>query len=380
MKNSKLKVFGLACGLFLLPAIALAFTIENGNSIFVDEQTVIEGNYYSAGTSITIDGHVTGDVICAGQSIVINGTVDGDVICAGQSVSANGEIGGSLRVVASDINIRGTVERSLSVAAANVNIEKSAYIGWDANIAAANVQIRGEVGRSLLGAGANYVLGGRIGEDVKLYLDNNTKRKEAELRVDDLAEIGGGLDYTSRATASISDQAQIEGEVVHKLPAMRHARSSSQNGYLALMIMAMLSALVVGLIIIKIFKEHIVELSESMVEKFWPALGWGFVVTVVTPMVSLLLAITVVGARLALIIMLAWLIILMLAKIVASIAIGRLLVRNYWVNKKDSLTTAMAVGIFLSWLVFYIPVIGWLASAVAMWWGVGGLVGYLKKA
>jgi len=366
-------------GLVLLPASVLAFAAENGNMVYVGEDRTIDGNYYAAGASVTIDGKVTGDVFCAGQSIAINGVVEGDVICAGQSISVNGKVGGSLRVAASDINVRGSVARGITVAAANVSVDKDAKVGWDALIAAANVQIRGELGRSLLGAGANYLLGGKINGNVDLYLDNNMKNKTAELVVADTALIAGQLSYRSTTDASISGKAQIKGEVIHKTLQAGRPKKPSGGGIFAMFILAVASALVVGWLLIGLWKKPVIEMAENMTRKFWSTLGIGFAIAVLTPLAAIILAISMVGIRLALLLIWSWLILLMLSKIVAGIAVGRAVLRNMWTSKKDSLGTALIIGVILSWIVFYIPVIGWIISCVAAWWGLGALVLHLKS-
>lgn len=379
MKNRNFKILALFGCLLVLPTAVLAFAVEHGNSVYVPESKTIDGNYYAAGQNITIDGRVMGDVICAGQSLAINGTVEGDVICAGQSVSINGNIGGSLRAAASDINIRGVIDRSVLAAAANMNIEKSAKVGWDATIAAANAQVRGDLGRSLLGAGANYVLGGNIAGDATLYLDNNAKNRSTELSVGETAVIGGTLYYTSATDASISDQAQLKGAVVHKLPAVSQERRLDSNAYAGAFIISLVSALIAGLVLTRLFPRSIISLTEKMSQEFWLTLGSGFLMTIVTPVVVVLLAITIVGFRLALITAWTWLTLLMFSKIVASIAIGQLLVKKYWATKKESLGTVMVLGVIISWLIFYIPIIGWIVSVIAAWWGMGGLIIYLKQ-
>lgn len=379
MKKFKFKILAMFAVLLLLPAAVLAFTAENGNAIYVGEDRTINGNYYAAGTNVTIDGRVTGDVFCAGQSIVINGTVEGDVICAGQSVSVGGTVGGDLRVAASDINIRGTIERGATVAAANVSIEKDARVGWDVLIAAANVQIRGELGRSLLGGGANYVLGGKINGDVDLYMDSGSmKNKSYGLSVGDTAVIGGRLAYRSVTDADISEKAQISGEVTRKTIKQHGMKKSGIAGFFTVFALSVLSALAVGWVLIRLWKTPSVEMTENMFAKFWPALGFGSLVFILTPIVVIILAITLIGIRLAFLLIWTWLIVLMLSKVVAGIAVGRLLLRNFWTAKKDSLNLAMFIGIIISWLVFYIPIFGGLLSIAAILWGMGGLVMYLK--
>jgi len=378
MKNLKLKFLALSALMFFAPIAVFAYTTENGNSVYVAESKTIAGNYYASGANITIDGKVTGDVFCAGQSITINGTVDGDVFCAGQSISINGKVGGSLRMAASDINIRGNVARGITVAASNVNIEKTAQIGWDVLMATANGQIRGTLGRSLLGAGANYALSGKINGDVDLYLNSNMRNKFSELTIHDDTSINGNLTYFSKSVAEISDKAQIKGEVSHKTPPIGQSKKHNNSALFGIFIVAILSALVVGTIIISLWKNAVIEMTDNMTGKFWPTLGWGVIFTIITPLVALLMAITIIGIRLTLITIWTWLILLMLSKIIVAITIGRQLLKKFWMAKKDSLTSAMIIGIIITWLIFYIPVLGWLVSMIAVWWGMGGLVTYLK--
>lgn len=379
MKSRKFKIIGLLACLLVVPMGVMAFVVETGDALYVPESRIIEGNYYVAGQNASIDGRITGDVYYAGQSLVINGRVDGDVIAASQSVSVNGTVGGNLRAAGSDINIRGTVERGVSVAGANVNIEKSARIGWDALMATANAQVRGEIGRSLLGAGANYNLNGTIARDVVLYLNSNNKSKGAELNIGESAIIGGGVTYQSVSIANVAEKAQVKGAVVHKLSPSKPVQRPGAGGYLILLVISMLSALVVGLVLIKLWPRQIVNLAENMTDQFWPTLGWGFVTLTLMPLLALLLAVTVVGLRLAGLVMLGWVSLFMLSKIIASIVAGWWLVNKYWAAKKESLATSMVLGVIIMWIIFYIPIIGWLASLVAMWWGAGGMIMSFKK-
>ena len=63
----------LFVGFFALEANALM--VQNKESLYVAKEEVINSNYVAAGSSITIDGKIQGDVICAGRSITINGFV-----------------------------------------------------------------------------------------------------------------------------------------------------------------------------------------------------------------------------------------------------------------------------------------------------------------
>lgn len=366
-----------------LPLAASAFSVEKGNTVYLDKGRTVAGNYYAAGSSIVIDGHVTGDVLCAGQSISVNGPVDGDVLCAGQNIAINGPVGGNVRVAGNSIRVGSQIARNLNAFGASVDIAKNAKIGWDALVAGASVQVSGEIGRSLLGAGANFFLNNKIGGDAKLYLDSNQKSQGSLLTISDSAVINGKLEYTSRSDAAISDKAVIKGETKRLEPkAMGSGKPDkrmSGAGYLGFSFVSLLSALALGYALILLSKKTVLEITDKMPEKFWPYLGWGLVWLIVVPIASLILAITIVGFRIAALAMLAYAIVCMLAKIISAIAIGRWIVKQYWPAQIGSIGWTVAIGVVLSWIVFTIPFLGWLAAMAAMWWGTGALLFYLKE-
>lgn len=202
----------LFIGFFAFQAKALM--AQNKESQYVAKEEVISSNYFSVGSSITIDGKVQGDVICAGRSIVINGFVDGDVICAGQSVTINGEVRGNVRVVGSSVAINGKVARNVFVAGSDINLGSKAEVGWDMLFAGAYSDIRGVVKRDLEGAGAAITVGGSIGRNVNLFGDRNDGSKNTNnnqtITIAKGAVINGNLSYTASQDAVVEEGLQLK--------------------------------------------------------------------------------------------------------------------------------------------------------------------------
>ena len=363
--------------LFLtIPVSAKAFIVKTGDSIYIAKDQTIEGNLYAAGANITVDGTVTGDVICAGQTVNINGIVEGDVICAGQSVNINGPINGSVRVAGNSININSQVSHNAMAFGAAVNLGTEASVGWDMLIGAATGEIRGKVGRDLYGGVASAVIAGEIGKDVRLKIDNQKSDKSGLIIIDG-ATIGGNIIYTDKAEASIANNAAIAGEITHNLPKIRKEKTITVWAWGRLY--SIFSALVVGLVLISLWHNQIKKLTDKMLDKVGPSIGWGVIVMFLTPIIAIVLLITLIGAPLAFILIGVWLIALFISKILVGILVGRNLLEKFWKKQKNSLIFAMVIGIIISWIIFSIPVIGWLICLVAMWWGLGGIWLYFKK-
>lgn len=375
----------LAITIFLaMPSITHAYSIKTENSIYVEKSEVIEGNLFAAGNNISIDGKVRGDVFCAGQNISINGEVEGDVICAGQTINVNGKVGGSVRVAGNSIVINSEVTRSLMAVGATVSMEKDANVGWEAYIAGAAVNMRGKVSRDLNCVGSDINIAGEVGQNVKAVLDSNNKNRKSEkshLVIGKETVINGDLTYYDYQDASIDKDAKIKGKTERNEPKVMQGQKETGNAGRVLGIFySVFTALVLGLVVISIWKKETVEIIEKMKTKPAQTIGWGAVVFFLTPIISIILLLTMIGIPLAFIIMLAWIIGLMIAKVFAGILVGKYFIENTWKEKKDNIFIAMICGIVIAWILFSIPFIGWLFSFIALLWGLGGIWMKFQKA
>ena len=376
MPKIKLLIIALFTLLLIIPISAKAFAVKTGDSVYIAKDQIIEGNLYAAGVSITVDGTVTGDVICVGQTVNINGIVEGDVICAGQSVNIDGAVNGSVRAAGNSININGQVARNAMVFGAAVNLGHDASVDWDMLIGAATGEIRGKVGRDLHGGVANATIAGEIGKDVRLKIDNQKSDKSGLIIMDE-AIIGGNIIYTDKAEAFIASGAAIAGEITHNLPQVKKEKIITAWAWGRLY--SIFSALVIGLVLVSLWSKEIKKLTDNMLDKASASIGWGVVVMFLAPIISILLMITFIGIPLAFLLMGVWLIALFISKILVGILIGRYLLKKFWDKKKDSLLLSMIIGIVIAWIIFSLPIIGWLFCLAAMWWGLGGIWIYFRK-
>ncbi|MDD5071157.1 MAG: polymer-forming cytoskeletal protein [Patescibacteria group bacterium] len=375
---------------FLVSPLAVkAFSIKTGDSVYIAEDETIEGSLYSVATNITIDGTIKGDVICAGQSININGKVEGDVICAGQSINISGEIGGNLRVAGNSINLGGKIARNVNAFGASIILDKNAEVGWSMLFAGATMEARGKVGQDLYGASPKVTIAGEIGRDVRIKLRDKIRAenkgisyhdKNELLIIADNAKIGRNLTYTGSNEADISEKSFVVGEIKHNLPKAEKGGEFRFVGWFWGRLYSIFAALVIGLVLISLWRKQIVELTDRMLEKVGASIGWGAVIMFLTPIISILLLFTFIGIPLALLLLGVWAIALFAAKILTGIMIGRNLLEKFWKNKKDSLIWAMIVGIVICWFIFSIPFVGWILALVALWWGLGGIWLAFRKA
>jgi cytoskeletal protein CcmA (bactofilin family) len=368
----------LVLAVMLMPLTAFAYSIKKGDSVYVPKDETIEGNLYAAGSSITIEGKVTGDVICAGQSISISGDVAGDVICAGQSIDIKGNIGGNLRLAGNTINLSGQVARNAMTFGNTIVTSASSNIGWDL-LALGNIfELRGNIGRDLYGSMAKANLAGQVGKNVNLHFGSKNGNVNS-FTIDDTAKINGDVKYTSSNNAIINNGAVIKGKLTHNLPVITAAKPNLINlGWWWGNLIAIFSALVIGLVLINFWRDPIIRITDLMQSKAGASLGWGILVFLLTPIIAFILLITIIGIPLSLILMALWLIALYLSKILVGILVGRMLLNRFLTKQKDSLILGMVIGIVLIYIIFAVPFFGPILSLLALLWGLGGILLTLK--
>ena len=352
----------LALAMMITPLTVFAYSVKTGDSVYVPKDQTIEGNLYAAGANLTIEGKVEGDVICAGQSINISGEVEGNLRLAGNS-----------------INFSGQVARNAMTLGATIVTSASSTIGWDLLALGNAFELRGNIGRDLYGAMAKANLAGRIGKNIKINFGSKNAN-DRPLIIASTAEINGDLNYTSEKDAVIEAGAIIKGETSHKLPTI----ITKKSNFISLSwwwgnLIAVFSALVIGLVLISFWREPIIKTADLMLNKASASFGLGILVLLLTPIIAIILLITIIGIPLSLILLALWLIVLYLSKILVGILVGRYLLNNLLPKRKDSLILAMIVGIVIIHLIFALPFLGWIMALLATLWGLGGIMLALKR-
>jgi len=346
-------------------------------NIFLPENVVYENIYAAAAENLNINAQMKDDVYVAGLNVEISGPVEGDVIVAGSNVVINSEIKGNLRVLGGTVIIKGKVAKNVTVAGGMVNLAPEAEIGKSLILAGGNAEINGKVNKNIYGAAGNLSLNGNVLGSAYLAID-----PDGILILYPAANIAGNLEYTAKQPASIMTGAKIGNEEkftewqIEKETAARHKYNLF---FLTWWLAALLGALVVGLVTVIIFKDFTIKVQKQIDKNILMAILRGLAYLILTPIALLILAITIIGLPLALILGAIYAIVLFLTKIFVGIYLGEKVIRLF--NKKIEIPLIWSVilGLVLVYLACLIPYLGWLIKLIIVLWGLGVLVAILKK-
>jgi len=330
----------------------------------------LDGSALAGAQSINVSGPVTRNLFLAAQNVDVSGAVAGDVVSLCATLNVSGTVGGAVRAGAGTIYINGGVGQDVLAGGANLVIGKNAEVRGDIATACRSLDIDGIVRGDIKAVARQVRISGSIDGDVDVTVTD-------KLTLTPDARIYGNLRYRSSKKLDIANPDGVFGNIEHvQLPSpseikeMKPRPGTFVTFLLPFTILSVIGALVVGFLLVAIWK-HV--LAEGLARSFahWGrTLGFGAVGFLVGPMSILVAFALIIAIPSGLIAAAAYLICLYLAKVLAGMFAGRLLFRIFG-SPDVSLWWAAPVGIVIVYGLCAIPIAGWAIWLASMAVGFG---------
>lgn len=359
----------LLFSLFLPLGASQAFEVKTDNSIKLGKEEIADGNIYASCGDMTIDGTVNGDIIAVCQNININGVINGDVIAFGQKIEINGSIKGNTRIAGSKISINGSIDRNANVFANEISFGKDSLIRWDALVGGINGNFEGNVDGNLHGLMSSAAISGKIGKNVNLTIDGQSSNKEGGILITKDAVIAGDLIYKASKDARLESPSSVSGKVQKDEPRQKEERPLAT---LWGIFYKAASLILIAIVIISLRKNIIQDIAANLDKSWASSLLIGFSLLVFTPILILILMLTIIGIPLALILLASYLSFIVFSAIFASSYLAGLLINKLFKREVNPYLSAL-IGLLLFSSAAAIPFVGWLISLLVISLGFGAL-------
>lgn len=337
-----------------------AQSFHSGNNVTISSNKPINETVYAAGRTVDISSEIFGDVYCAGQNVTVSGTVHGDVLCAGQNVTVTGTIDGDTRLAGQTVNIGGNVKGSATVGGQSFVLQSRGSIDRDATIGSSEANLNGTVGRDLTTGGSNVTISNSVGRNISANAQH--------LMLTSSAKVGGNIRLVSNNDVKKDPGAMVNGSIVRTKPTSAQ-ETSSRGGGIRWIAFVFFSMLITALVLLLIFPRFFQETTNQAFPLPWMALLTGFVASIIVPIIIIVLAATIIGIPLAIILALLWIVALLFSGPLFAYYIGRLILRP---NRKQVLI--MLLGAVILIILYLIPVVNIIAVLAAIWIGTGMLL------
>jgi cytoskeletal protein CcmA (bactofilin family) len=359
--------------------LALAFSpvrvFAQSENEFLPSGTEINSDYIRLANVVQIDGEVHGDAFLVGGVVIVNGKIDGDLFVFGGKVTVNGLVGNSIRIIGGDVTINSTVGRNTLLVCGNCLVTKQASISGSLLAAAGNLELSaGAIGKGFRFFGNRLYLNSEIANEAFVV-------SQQQFVLGPNASISGDLKYTGANQAVLSQGATVSGSITYEknnpegdFPRFFGAKSIFDLrdrltpvvnfGFLII-------ALLIGFLLMGIFPRWFEKSVQAMEKKPAASFGLGLISIVTVPVVSVLLAVTLVGIPVSIVAILIGYSLYVLAGFIAAFFIGRILLVRFLGERRG---WALTVGLVIFYILGFFPYIGQLLRLLVTTYAIGGIV------
>jgi cytoskeletal protein CcmA (bactofilin family) len=369
-----MRLFSVVCAsaavVLLASGAPAKMEFAGGQTVRVAATDSMDANFYGAAQRVSVDGSIAGDAVVAGQWVDVEGRVEDDVWAAAFEVIANGDIGGDLRAAGAVTIIRANVSGDLLLFGGQALIENQATVGGDAAVFCGEVGMLGSIAGRFCATGDSVYVNGAVAGDAKI--------EARSVVLGPKTVIGGALVYSSPSEIVMDSAAVVTGGI-ERLPWEERAEDFGAvlfGGFVGALI-AKLMVFVIGLVAAVLFPRGMVAVSDAMTGRPLASLLYGFLAVILLPVVFIILMITVIGIPLGLIWFALYVVALPVARSVAAIMIGRLILKRQ-LTWEDGVRTGpmigqLALGMLVLFLLGFIPVLSTLIAIAIILFGFGAI-------
>ena len=348
--------------LLLAAPTAHAGDLEHGNPGYtLAAGQTVNTDLFVAGDYIRIDGTVNGDLFVWGKVAEVNGHVTGDVISWGQEVRVNGQVDGNVRDASESLTINGTVGKNVLAGAQEIELNSTGRVGGSVTFGGGEAVLSGRIGRDLMAGDDATTINGFVG--------GNARLKGGNLLIASTAEVNGSTTYRGRHEAVVNPGAKLASPVV--FTQVKGAPEYSEARYWWHRALLWGAAFVFGLVLILLLPGFFAEGMRAS-RRFLPALGLGVVAMIATPIVAIIICITIVGLGVGIATILIYAIALYASQAFVSTWIGGALLGKG--EGTGALLGQLALGLVILHGLELLPHhVGFIVKLVALWWGMGAI-------
>jgi cytoskeletal protein CcmA (bactofilin family) len=332
-----------------LPAFAGQSKYFSGASYVLPKDKSVDGDLFVFANYIRIEGKVTGEVFLMGEDITVSGEVAGDAFILGENVKLDGRFLTDSRVLGNTVNLPGTFDGEVSVAGRKVDIS-------------------GTVGGVTDAAGEAVSVSGTFSDTVNLHGRNVTLIGSASFAKD--------VNYSAE-TFNKDDSVVVAGKlnrIIGKETGHKEREIGSVWIVLVFWFVTLCGIIIVGLIVNKIFPDFTARSVSMITAEPLKSIGTGVLLLVLSPIVLVVLIITLVGIPLAILWFIFLSVGLYLGKLFVAATLGGLIISRFF-KEEAPFWTRLIVGAVVVYLLLAIPIVGFFLALIVYCLGVGALFG-----
>lgn len=345
----------------LAPVTADAMDVRRGPRVSVPADQTVDDTLVAMGENVEIDGTVTGDVIAMARRVRVRGTIRGNLVAMGRDVEVDGTVEGSVLQLGQTATTRGQANGSLYAFAQTITLLRDARVGGNATTFSETASIEGTVGRDVTAFGKTLDVAGTVSQRMTAYGAQITVRSGARIERDLIAHVREREHVQVDPGATIGGATRIE---VAEPEPNRYLTATFYVGQIIRLVAAFVTGWLLFWLIPRAARASLADTGRVLT-----AAGVGALLICATPIIAIVIGVTIIGLPLALFAVLAWAALLYLAKILVALSIGRVVLARD--SRPGSIAMALLVGLLLVIVAINLPWVGFIVNMVLTIVGFG---------
>jgi hypothetical protein len=365
-------------GLRLLIVIAMlalslpGFGLELRHSDFVNvaANETVDDTLVATANTVRVEGVVNGDLLAFGETVEVRGTVKGDLVSFAKRTVVSGTVEGRIYGFSGSLDLSGELGHNIYALAQSLHVDNQGRVGGGILAAAGDFTLEGEVNRSVTIVAGNADVSGSIGRELTMSGDS--------LTLTNTARVGGNLSahVHQLKNVHIADGATIVGK--RDIQVQVRKSRFTRPGFYFYQAVWLAGAMLVGWLGLLLFPGFF-RGSTLAVGSGWRSLGLGFAVLAAVPVSIVVIAFTLVGLPVSLMLLAVYLAAIYLAKVWVGAFLGRILLKPAGATKGDFLL-GLLLGLLILTIAGFIPFLGGLVHLVVVCVGLGAFAWQLYWA
>jgi len=331
------------------------FTINNTDNV---------KNLYATGPQVIMDANPTKDAVLAGGAVSANGNVKDDLFIAGGNIFILGNVGASARAVGATITVQSAIGEDLAALGGNISILPKASIGGDLAAAGGVISVQAPVHGNVIVKGGTLYINSEV--------DGNISFNGQSLQLGPGASIKGNINYTSATPYDRDPAAKVLGNVTYQQAPQKNFRQELAVFIGLAFLIKLIATILAGLLLAWLFRKKFETMAAEIQSGFWKNVGWGALFFILTPLISFVLGLTVIGIYIAVILMAVWFVALLFAWLVGATAFGWWILKYLNAKKQPAFGYGVVtLALLISTVLAGIPILGVLFTLVLGLAGMG---------
>lgn len=374
-------------------ATLYASRLEVGEDLIIKED--ISEDLYLAAEEVHFSGELRGDINVAGGEITVSGSISQDAAAAGGTIHFDADVMDDAKILGGQVDIKGEIKGDLLVAGGYLVIHEEARIGGDLYIAGGNVKVLGRIEGSLYAAGGDLLLSGGVGRDLTLRGGEAVLGGEVlgessisanRLTLKPSARFHSALNYWSEDEVDFSPNMAggAEARFDHELqPEGGHVPDFFMFFIFSFLLLALFSSLITLYVLNRFLEAPLSRAAQGLRGDFLKSLGSGVLYFIFTPILILLLFITVIALPFGILAAAIYGVTILFIRPAAAV------IAAHWLQQRSQEPAQwsflkqymVSFGLYLGFVfLFFIPILGWAVSAILIAASAGSIINLLVAA